>query len=79
MANKNSEIPNLVKIQNISDTVYFMYFHRECKLAGTFQRLTWQHVEKVKMLIFYEIAIHLSDIYPMEAFATPCKCVQEIL
>lgn len=76
MANKNLDIPNLVKMRN---NRHFMYFQRECKLVGTLQKTTWQYVEKIKMLIFYELAILLSDIHPMEAYTTPCKCVQGVV
>lgn len=67
-ANKNPDIPNSVKMRT---NRHFMYFQRQCKLAGIFQKITWQYVEMIKMLMVYELAALLSDIHPMKA-----KCTQ---
>lgn len=52
-ANKNPDIPNSVKMRT---NRHFMYFQRQCKLAGIFQKITWQYVEMIKMLMVYELA-----------------------
>ena len=71
IANKNPNISNSVKMRN---NRHFMYFQRQCKLAGMFQKTTWQYVGKIKMLTVYELAALLLDIQPVEA-----KCTQAIV
>ena len=40
-------------------------------MAGIFQKITWQYVEMIKMLMVYELAAVLWDIHPTKA-----KCTQ---